>query len=151
MPDDIPALSDSGVVIDLPILWGDMDAFQHVNNVMYFRYLESARIAYAERIKLYQYQQETGIGPILAATSCNFIKPLRYPDTIRVGCRTVYLTEAEIRQEHAIYSQRLKRLAATGTATIVAYDYRQLRRSAFPQPLLDRILELEAGLQLSIK
>jgi acyl-CoA thioester hydrolase len=149
MADEVPALGDFPVVIELPVLWGDMDAFQHVNNVMYFRYFESARIAYADRISLYRYQQDTGTGPILAATSCNFIKPLRYPDTICVGCRTIHLTESEIHQEHAIYSRQLKRVAATGTAVIVAYDYRRLRRSVFAQPPLDCILKLEKGLQLS--
>lgn len=38
------------VVIELPVVWGEMDAFAHVNNVVYFRYFESARIAYLERI-----------------------------------------------------------------------------------------------------
>ena len=34
------------VVAKIPVRWGDMDSFQHVNNVSYFRYFESARIAY---------------------------------------------------------------------------------------------------------
>lgn len=149
MPVDTTDLFNFPVLIDLPVLWGDMDAFQHVNNVMYFRYFESPRVAYADRIDFYQIQQATGIGPILAATSCDFIRPLRYPDSIQVGCRTIYLTDAEIRQEHAIYSQRQDRLVATGTATVVAYDYRRLRRTTFPQVLLERVLAMEVGLQLS--
>lgn len=143
MTAEIPDLSD------FPVLWGDMDAYQHVNNVMYFRYLESSRVAYADQLNLYQVQQTTGIGPILAATSCRFIRPLRYPDTIRVGCRTVHLTETEIHQEQIIYSNRKGKLAASGTAIVVAYDYHQQHRSAFPQPILERILTLEKGLQLS--
>lgn len=41
-------------VLDYPLVytqhvaWGDMDAFGHVNNVMYYRYVESARLAYIE-------------------------------------------------------------------------------------------------------
>ena len=37
------------VVIEIPVAWGEMDAFQHLNNIVYFRYFESARIAYFER------------------------------------------------------------------------------------------------------
>jgi len=148
-PDDTVDLGGFPVIIELPVLWGHMDAFQHVNNVVYFRYFESARVAYADRIALYQVQQATGIGPILASTSCDFIRPLRYPDTIRVGCRTVHLTEVEIRQEHAIHSERQKRLVAIGTATVMAYDYRSLRRAAFPRDLLERVLALESGLRLN--
>jgi acyl-CoA thioester hydrolase len=149
MPDNNVDLRGFPVIIELPVLWGDMDPFQHVNNVVYFRYLESARVAYADRIALYQLQQATGIGPILAATSCDFIRPLRYPDSIRVGCRTVHLTEMEIRQEHAIFSERQKRIVAIGTATVMAYDYRSLRRAIFPQELLECVVAMENGLQIS--
>ncbi len=136
------------VVIELPVLWGHMDAFQHVNNTVYFRYFESARIAYGDRVEMYLYLEQEGIGPILASTSCEFLKPLRYPDTIRVGCRTSRLASSELEQEYAVWSLRLKRLAALGTGRIVAYDYRALKRSVFPQSLLDRILRLQPELGL---
>ena len=34
------------VVLNQDIIWGDMDAFGHINNTVYFRYFEDARIAY---------------------------------------------------------------------------------------------------------
>ena len=43
-PMDHKQLENYPVVIEIPVAWGDMDAFQHVNNVAYFRYFESARI-----------------------------------------------------------------------------------------------------------
>jgi acyl-CoA thioester hydrolase len=106
MPDNTVDLYGFPVIIELPVLWGDMDPFQHVNYVVYFRYFESARVAYADIIALCQVQQATSIGPILAATSCDFVRPLCHPDSIRVRCRTVHLTETEIRQEHATFSER---------------------------------------------
>jgi acyl-CoA thioester hydrolase len=136
------------VTIELPVLWGQMDAFQHVNNVAYFRYFESARIAYGDKVDMYRHLTEEGIGPILASTCCDFLKPLRYPDTIRIGCRTSRLTPSEMEQEYAIYSLRLQRLAAVGTSRIVAYDYQALKRSTFPRPLLDRILHLQPEIGL---
>ena len=42
--------ADYPVVISLPVQWGDQDLFGHVNNVVYFRWYESARIAYLDRI-----------------------------------------------------------------------------------------------------
>lgn len=136
------------VVIELPVLWGHMDAFQHVNNAVYFRYFESARIAYGDRVNLYVHLNEEGIGPILASTSCDFLKPLRYPDTIRVGCRTSRLTPSDMEQDYAVWSLRLKRLAAVGRGRIVAYDYRALKRSTFPQALLERVLRLQPDLRI---
>ena len=149
MSDKRDLLQDYVVITELPVLWGQMDAFQHVNNTIYFRFFESARIVYGDRIGMYEFLRKDGIGPILAATSCSFIKPLRYPDTIEVGCRTVKISDSTKEQEYVIYSQQLKKLAATGAATIVAYDYNRLTKSKFPKPLIERILELEKGLEIS--
>ncbi len=43
-------LKHYSVIIETPVAWGEMDAFQHVNNIVYFRYFESVRIAYFEKI-----------------------------------------------------------------------------------------------------
>ena len=75
------------VINEIPIAWGDMDAFQHVNNVVYFRHFESARISYFERIKFIEVMKKTGIGPILASTQCRYKIPLTYPDKITVGAK----------------------------------------------------------------
>mgnify|MGYP006284439147 FL=1 len=71
-------LQNYPVVIELPILWGHMDAFQHVNNIMFFRFFESARIAYFERIGFLDTMERTGIGPILASTRCKYISPSEF-------------------------------------------------------------------------
>jgi len=80
--------------IRLPVQWGDQDAFGHVNNIIYFRWFESARIAYLERIGLgekHEGKADSGenIGPILAAIGCNYRKQVKYPDTVIVGARIV--------------------------------------------------------------
>ena len=80
-------LSAFPVVIEIPVAWGEMDAFQHVNNVVYFRYFETGRIAYFERTVMRSAMNTTGLGPILATASCKFKFPLTYPDTVLVGVR----------------------------------------------------------------
>ena len=81
------------VVIGIPVAWGEMDSLQHVNNIVYFRYFESARMAYFRELGIWDYMHETGIGPILASTQCKFKIPLTYPDTVSVGAR---ITEIEV-------------------------------------------------------
>ena len=137
------------VIVEMPILWGYMDSFQHVNNTVYFRFFESARIAYGDRVAMDQVLREKNIGPILAATSCKFIRPLRYPDTVEVGCRTTKLTSSELQQKYTVYSQRMNKVAAVGTAKVVAYHYEKLKRTEFPQALIDGVLELEKDLRLT--
>lgn len=133
------------VSIEIPVLWGDMDAFQHVNNARFFRYLESARIAYTERIRLREIGEHTGIGPILAETSCKFVSPLVYPDTVIVGCRTQSIVSpSEIEQQYLVLSKRENKTAAVGTAKIAAFDYTGMKKTSFPQEVISAIREIEA-------
>ena len=64
----------------IPIRWGDMDAMGHVNNTIYFRYLEIARLEW-----LYQVggpPDPTGCGPVIVNAFCNFIRQLEFPGEI---------------------------------------------------------------------
>jgi len=80
-------LSDYSVCVEMPVAWGDMDAWQHVNNTRYIRYFEDARIAYFRKINLLEVQNETDVGAIVASVFCKFITPLYYPDTVYIGAR----------------------------------------------------------------
>jgi acyl-CoA thioester hydrolase len=64
------------------IRWGDMDVLGHVNNTVYFRYMESARIAFLEEAAG-QWNPE-GEGPVIVTAYCTFVKQLRYPGDIEV-------------------------------------------------------------------
>ena len=119
-------------VIQIPVWWGEMDAFQHVNNAVYARYFESARIAYLERSGFIELRERTGIGPILAATSIRFRKPLTYPDTVSVGARIKTIAEDRFTMEYRLVSHKLEAVAAEGEGTLVAYDYRNLCKATLP-------------------
>ena len=96
---DNKLLEGYSVVIEIPIAWGEMDSFQHVNNAAYFRYFESARIRYSEKLGLYKQKDETGIGPILGSTSCKYRLPLTYPDTVSVGTKIIDIAEDRFHDE----------------------------------------------------
>src|SRR5262245_40278885 len=75
------------VIVTQAVIWGDMDSYQHVNNVVYFRYFENGRLEYFRRIGWFEIEAATGVGPILASTQARFRRPLTYPDTISIGTR----------------------------------------------------------------
>ncbi|MHA2384093.1 MAG: acyl-CoA thioesterase, partial [Candidatus Thorarchaeota archaeon] len=81
------SLDDFNIRVEIPVAWGDMDSFRHVNNTKFFKYFETARIRYFEKIGFIETMEKNSIGPILASTSAKFIKPLFYPDTVTVGTR----------------------------------------------------------------
>jgi acyl-CoA thioester hydrolase len=67
---------------EFDVRWGELDAMNHVNNVVYFRYLETTRINWFKSQELMMKSADTS--PVLAAVSCNFRKPIHYPAKIRV-------------------------------------------------------------------
>ncbi|RMF67355.1 MAG: acyl-CoA thioesterase [Calditrichaeota bacterium] len=136
-------LKDFPVTIEVPVHWGEMDAFQHLNNTVYFRYFESARIAYFQRLDYMSLVAQTGVGPILASTSCKFIIPLTYPDKVTVAARVPKVQLDRFTMEYLIFSQTLQKTAAVGEGLVVSYDYNQKQKAPLPQEIIQRILELE--------
>ncbi len=133
------------VRIELPVVWGEMDSYRHVNNAVYFRYFESARLEYFRQMGWMEFEKDTGIGPILAATQARYRKPLTYPDTIDVTARVSAVCEDRITMEHVVFSRRLGVVAAEGQGTVVSFHYAQGRKVPLPEELRRRIAELEAA------
>ena len=127
--------------------WGEMDAFGHVNNITYFRYFESARIACFEKLGFLKMMEETGVGPILASTQCRFKLPLAYPDTVFAGTRITNPEEDRFLMEYIVVSRRHRQTAAIGDGLIVCFDYRQNRKTALPEEIRRGIQELEASVK----
>ncbi len=133
------------VRIEVPVAWGDMDALGHVNNTVYFRWFESARIAYFEEVGFLELLEESGVGPILASTHCRFRLPLDYPATVRVGASISALGEDRFVMRYAVASRAHERLAAEGEGLVVCFDYRRNAKAPIPEALARRIAELEGG------
>ena len=141
-----PAILDGyPVVIDVPVAWADMDAYGHVNNTIYFRWFESARIAFFEEIGWYELKERTGIGPILASTRCRFRIPLTYPDVVAVGARAGEVGRDRFVMEYVTVSRASERLAAEGDGLIVSYDYRALAKAELPAEVRERLAALDGA------
>ncbi|MGK0389851.1 MAG: acyl-CoA thioester hydrolase [Maribacter sp.] len=132
------------VVSDITVRWGDMDAFDHVNNTVYFRYFETARIDYFLKVKWgwIEQKESDGIGPILANTSCQFIQPVRHPHQLKIGVRGKKLGNSSLIQEYEVHSDTLG-LVAKGESVVVCYDFINNSKVNFPADLRQRILDVE--------
>ncbi len=137
------------VIVEIPVAWGEMDALGHVNNVVYFRYFENARIAYFEKMKFWEFMKQTGIGPILAATQCTFKAPLSFPDHVLVGTRTSEIKEDRFIMQYVLVSRSLRKVAAEGEAVMVTYDYRDKKKTPVPEELRRYISDLENSVEES--
>ena len=77
---DIPDQKKLTLEMVIPIRWGDMDAMGHVNNTLYFRYMEIVRIEWLHKIG--GKPDPAGEGPVIVNAFCNFIKQLEYPGDV---------------------------------------------------------------------
>ncbi|MFW9768210.1 MAG: acyl-CoA thioesterase [Candidatus Thorarchaeota archaeon] len=137
------SLDDFNLKVEIPIAWGDMDSFNHVNNTKFFRYFETARIRYFEKAGFLESMEKNSIGPILGSISAKFIKPLFYPDTITVGARVTSVEPTQFIMEYIIES-KTKGIAAIGESKMVVYDYKTSERTTLPDIVRNRIREIDS-------
>jgi acyl-CoA thioester hydrolase len=130
--------------VTIPVAWGEMDAFQHVNNVVYARWLETARMLYLDRIGLMRRMSEEGVGPILARTVIDYRRPLTYPDSVRVDVTIGRIGGSSFTMSFRVRSETHDVEAATGEQVMVVYDYRAQRTIAVDETLRAAIEALEA-------
>lgn len=143
------ALADYPVIISLPVQWGDMDAFGHVNNTVPFRWFESARIAYLDAVALSGLMEGQRIGPILAAINCNFRKQIKFPDTVHIGARIGEIRRSSFTMQHAVYSEAGEWICADGESAIVVFDYQTQRPVRVPDSIRGAVEKLEGKSGLS--
>ena len=115
------------IVLRIPIRWGDMDAMNHVNNTVYFRYMEQTRIAWYEKM-FGDLSSEKDEGMVIVNASCTFQKPLTYPGTVEVSMSLGEFSRSSV---ESYYEMRVgDTLYADGAAKIVWIDIR--RSKAIP-------------------
>ena len=139
-------LIDFPVIITIPLLWGDHDAFGHVNNLAYLRWCETARVEYLVRIGLWPSLPPSGIGPILASITCNYKRPLTFPDTAYVGTRVTRIGNRSFQMHHRVVSKALDTVAVEVDSTIVVFDYGRNKTSPVPDSCRKAIEDLEPTL-----
>jgi len=101
----------------IPIRWGDMDAYGHVNNTVYFRYMEQIRVEYLERSG-FKVRPE-GTAPVIINASCTFLVPLNYPGVVEIKMYCGHPGRSSIPTHYEICLQGDDTLYATGDSKIV--------------------------------
>ncbi len=118
----------------MALRWGDMDAMGHVNNTVYFRYLEQARIELFEALGCPA--TPGGIGPVIINAHCSFLRQLRYPGDIEVSSWAGELGRSSFQTLHQI--RRLDdpdALYAEGGAKVVWVDQRVEKSMPLPDDI----------------
>jgi acyl-CoA thioester hydrolase len=133
------------VSVTIPVAWGEMDAFEHVNNVVYARWIETGRIAYFRRIGLMERMRTEGIGPILGRIEIDYRRPVTFPDTVRVDVGAASMGKSSFTMAYRIWSTGQQAEVATGKDVIVLFDYRAARAIPVDDALRSAIAAVEGA------
>ncbi len=146
-PDDVTHELVRGwpVVVRIPVQWGEMDAYGHVNNTVFFRYFESARVRYLERCGFTASWERDRVGAILHSTACRFRRALRYPDAVLASARAEEVGEDRFEMAYRVVSLSDDAVAAEGSGLVVSFDYEAERKTPIPPDVRRGIERLEEG------
>jgi len=128
----------------LEVRWRDMDALNHVNNAVYFTYLEQARVHYLREVGL-DFREDDEVSFIIAEASCAYHSPLTLGEQVRIWVRT-----SELRTSSFIFEYRMEgedgRLAALARTAQVCYDYQVSQPRPIPEYWRGIMVAYEPGL-----
>ncbi len=139
-------MKDFPISVRFPIQWGEMDAYGHVNNARYFTWFEAARIAYMARVGLVStamQKPEGGVGPIVAATSAEYLRPVVFPAEVEVGARVTRIGTTSLTMEYAVEDVNTGVRYARGGAVLVTLHYPDYAKVPVPADIRAAIEALE--------
>jgi acyl-CoA thioester hydrolase len=128
----------------LRIDWSELDSFGHVNNLAILRYAQTARLNYMEATGMMRYHTETGIGPVLASTSCQFKKQLFYPGYVTVNSRVDHIKNTSFHMRHMVLNEDQECVAEMDDV-LVMFDYKKNIKQSIPEIFRKKMTKTEPG------
>jgi acyl-CoA thioester hydrolase len=138
-------MKDFPLHLRFPVHWSEMDAYGHVNNARYLSWFESARIIYLQKVGLVTPQGGPAgeVGPIIAATSAEYLKPVVFPANLVAGARVSRIGNTSFTMEYAVDDAESGTRYARGSAVVVTLRYPAFEKVPVPQAVRAAIEQLE--------
>jgi len=105
----------------IPVRWGDMDFYGHVNNTVYFRYFEQARVEWIENAG-FRVGPDVSTGAVIINADCTFLQPVNYPATVVVKMYGGEPGRSSAMTWYELYVEGEDTLYAHGSAKVVWMD-----------------------------
>lgn len=123
----------------IPVAWGEMDALQHVNNAVYFKYFETARLDFFNQINLLEDLHKTGVGPVLSETNARYKRPVTFPDTLIIGVTISDIQADRFTMHYTAFSEAQQAVTTQGRAKVVMFNFKTGKKADLTAPLLNAL------------
>ena len=124
--------------ITLRIDWSEIDAFGHVNNVMFMKYVQAARLNYVDSIGLMKLHRTKNIGFMVAETNCQFKKELHFPGYIHVHTKIAFVKNTSFSLEHTMTNAD-DEIVAIAKDVLVVFDFTKKEKCLIPDEIREKI------------
>lgn len=118
----------------IPVRWGDMDAYRHVNNTIYFRFCEQARVEWLEAAG-FAVSLDQSEGPVIINAACTFMIPINYPATVVVRLYAGAPGRSSVMNWYEIGIEGDDRVFAEGSAKVVWMNHLTGKSVPLPESL----------------
>ncbi len=123
---------------DIPVRWGDQDALGHVNNTVFFRFMEQARVEWLAK-QGFVCDTAQGQAPVIVHASCTFLQTINYPATVKIKLYAGEAGRSSVMTRYELLDASGAKRYATGEAKIVWID-RAIGKSTPLPPALVALL-----------
>ncbi|MBS3798343.1 thioesterase family protein [Pseudoalteromonas sp. BDTF-M6] len=144
MPNQHAFLERFPKACEIKVAWGDMDALQHVNNTLYFKYFEIARIDFLNQAGILEHLAAEQVGPVLADNYAKYKRPVTFPDTLLIGVSISDIGSSSFTTHYSVFSCAQQAVVTEGQAKLVMFDFKTMQKA----PLNDSLLSF---LHLNLK
>ena len=117
-----------------------MDAFNHVNNVVYYNYAQRARIHYLEQVDMFNLQTHT----VIASSSCQYLNSVTFPDVLWIGIRAKKIGNTSLTHDYVYFSTAQQKVVATVSSVIVFFDQNGKNKQPISEGQRQQLAELES-------
>lgn len=124
--------------MEIRIDWSEIDLLGHINNLAIMKYIQTARIDFLEKLSMLPLSSETGLGPVLASTNCQFKKQLFYPGMVQVCSRIDQIKNTSFQMHHIVQDDTGDAVAEAHDV-IVMFNFNKNAKQAIPDIYRERI------------
>jgi acyl-CoA thioester hydrolase len=130
----IPNRQDYSHFYEMQTRWHDNDVYQHVNNVVYYSFFDTAVNQHLIASGVLDYSNSPVIGLVIE-TQCRYFAPVSFPDTVTVGIKVNHLGNSSVRYETALFRNDEKAASAVGNFAHVYVDRETNKSVSIPAPV----------------
>jgi len=125
--------------LTLRIDWSELDVFGHVNNVMFTKYAQTARLNFVEAIGLMELYRTNKIGFMVAETNCQFKKELLFPGNIHLDTTIEFVKNTSFALVHAMTNDN-QEVVAIAKDVLVVFDFNKKEKCLIPEKIRGKMV-----------